>query len=112
MLNPALYAFTAEFHGEHPAYDDFEEYIRTEFANRHPGWEPRFGEGMGSDPDPNPNDYVYLLHGSVPEATSHADAENKVKKLLHEIGQGFKSRRPTGEKGMPAPITRVWRWRQ
>ena len=72
----------------------------------------RFGEGIGSDPDANPNDYVYLLHGSVPEATSHADAENKVKKLLHEIEQGFKSRRPKGEKGMPAPVTRVWRWRQ
>ena len=107
VLNPALYGFTAEYRGEHPAYGEFEEYLHTEFANQHPGWEPRFGEGKTLDPD----DYVWLLHGSVPEATSHSDAESRVRKLLQEIAQEFESRRPKGEKGIPEPITRVWRWR-
>jgi len=107
VLNPALYAFTAEYRGEHPAYGEFEEYLRTEFANLHPGWEPRFGEATSVDPD----DYVWLLHGSVPEATSHEEAQSKVRKLLHDIAKGFNSRRPKNEKQMPEAITRVWRWR-
>jgi hypothetical protein len=44
IANPAAFGFSAEYPGDHPAYDGFDEYLRVEFAKRHPGWEPRFGK--------------------------------------------------------------------
>jgi hypothetical protein len=107
---PALYGFSAEYLGNHPAYDEFEEYLRSEFARRHPGWEPRFGKATWLDRSVNGYDYMFLLSGSVPEAGAQAEAEDKVRKLLDELAAGLKSLRPKTEKGLPKPITRVWRW--
>jgi hypothetical protein len=105
-----VYGFAAEYLGDHPAYDEFEQYLRTEFAKRHPGWEPRFGKGTWFDRAVNKYDYAFLLHGNVPEASSHADAESKVRNLLEEVAAGLKSLRPMTEKAVPRPIMRVWRW--
>jgi hypothetical protein len=33
---PALFGFAAEFLGDHPAYGELEEYLRTDFAATHP----------------------------------------------------------------------------
>jgi hypothetical protein len=111
MINPALYGFSAEFPGDHPAYDDFDEYLRVEFAQRHPGWEPRFGRTTRFDSAVNRYDYAYLIHGDVPEATSHAEAEHKVRELIKELTEGLKAKRPKGEKALPNPLTKVWPWR-
>jgi hypothetical protein len=110
LPNPALFGFSAEFPGDHPAYDEFEEYLRIEFPKRHPGWEPRFGRASRYDPAADRYDYVFLLNGNVPEASSQADAETKVRQLLHELGEGLRSLRPKTEKAIPQPTTRVWRW--
>jgi hypothetical protein len=32
--NPSLFGFSAEFRGDHPAFDHFDEYLRIEFAKR------------------------------------------------------------------------------
>jgi hypothetical protein len=109
---PAAFGFSAEFRGEHPAYDDFDDYLRLEFADQHPGWEPRFGKATWFDPEDNRYDYMFLLHGNVPEAKSHEDAESKVHELLDELARGLKSARPTIEKALPRPHIRVWRWKE
>jgi len=54
---------------------------------------------------------MYLLTGNVPEAQSQSEAENKVRDLLEEIANRFKSLRPKSEKALPKPSTRVWSWR-
>jgi hypothetical protein len=110
ISNPAAFGFSAEYPGDHPAYDGFDEYLRVEFAKRHPGWEPRFGKATWFDPTVNRHDYLYLLTGNVPEAESHADAEKKVRELLDEISEGLKSLRPKVEKALPTPRMKVWRW--
>ena len=109
--NPPAFGFSAEYLGDHPAYDGFDEYLRDEFAQREPDWEPRFGKATRLVPTPNGYDYSYLLHGNVPDAESHEDAEKKVRKLLDEISQGLKSRRPHVDKAIPSPRIKVWRWR-
>lgn len=106
---PPVYAFSAEFRGEHPAYDDFDDYLRLEFG-KHPGWEPKFGKATWFDPEVNRYDYMYLLHGNVPEAESQKDAENRVHELVEELSHGLKSLRPRIEKAIPRPLVRVWRW--
>ena len=68
MITPPVYGFSAEFRGEHPAFDDFDDYLRLEFAKQHPGWEPRFGKATWFDPAVDRYDYMYLLHGNVPHA--------------------------------------------
>ena len=110
-INPALYAFSAEFLGDHPAHSDFEKYLRMEFVKRHPGWEPSFGRATWFDRDVKAYDYMFLLRGHVPEATSQSDAEGKVHKLLDEIAEGLKSLRPKTAT-LPKPIIRVWRHSQ
>jgi hypothetical protein len=111
VATPAAFGFSAEYLGDHPAYDGFDEYLRLEFAKRHPGWEPRFGTATRFDPAVNRYDHLYLLAGSVPEAKSEADAEKKVRQLLDEVAQGLKSLRPKAERALPKPIVRTWRWR-
>lgn len=110
MLTPSGFGFSAEFQGDHPAYDDFDDYLRVEFARRHPGWEPRFGKTTWLDPAVNRYDYMYLLHGNVPEATSHEDAEQRVHQLLDELSHGLRSLGAKAEKAIPKPRVRVWRW--
>ena len=110
-LMTAEFGFSAEYAGSHPAYDGFDEYLRIEFAKRHPGWEPRFGTATWFDPVVNRYDHMYLLTGNVPEAQSQSEAENKVRDLLEEIANRFKSLRPKTEKALPKPNTRVWSWR-
>jgi hypothetical protein len=88
--DPGVFGLSAEYRGDDRAYDGFDEYLRLEFAKRHPGWEPRFGTTTWFDPAYNRSNYMFLLTGNVPEAASHADAENKVRQLLDEIGQGLK----------------------
>ena len=109
-LSPAGFGFSAEHLGDHPAYDDFDDYRRIEFARRHPGWEPRFGKATWFDPAANRYDYMYLLKGNVPEAESHAEAEHKVRELLAELGHGLKAVTPKLEKALPRPMIRVWKW--
>lgn len=109
--NPPAFGFSADFLGDHPAYDGFDEYLRDEFASRSPDWEPRFGKATRLDPSVNRYDYMYLLHGNVPDAESHADAEKKVHQLLDEMSHGLKSVGPRVEKAIPKPLVRVWRWR-
>jgi hypothetical protein len=103
------FAFSAEYRGVDPAYDGFDEYLRIEFVNRHPGWQPRFGTVTWFDPAANRYDYAYLLTGSVPEAKSQADAEKTVRDLLNDIAKGLKALRPKAEKALPKPVTQVWR---
>ncbi|TMC61474.1 MAG: hypothetical protein E6J16_12985 [Chloroflexota bacterium] len=110
MITPPVYGFSAEVRGEHPAFDDFDDYLRLEFAKQHPGWEPRFGKATWFDPAVDRYDYMYLLHGNVPEAKTHEEAEKKVRELLDEIAHGLKSVRPAVEKAIPRPLVRVWRW--
>ena len=110
MITPSRFGFSAEFLGDHPAYDDFDEYLRVEFAERHPGWEPRFGRTSWFDPTVNRYDYMYLLHGNVPDAESHEDAEHKVRQLVEEISHGLKSLKTAIERPLPRPRVRVWRW--
>lgn len=105
------FGFFAEYPGNHPAYDGFDEYLRIEFAKRHPGWEPRFGRATWFDPAVNRYDYMYLLTGNVPEASSQKDAESKVRDLLEDIASGLKALRPKTETALPKPVTKVWRWR-
>jgi hypothetical protein len=107
--NPAYFGFSAEYKGDHPAYDDFDDYLRIEFANRHPGWEANFGRKTQFDPEEERYDHLYLVTGSVPEARSHEEAESKLRQLLDEIGRGLKSLRPRSEKPLPEPVTKVWR---
>jgi len=87
-----------------------DDYLRLEFAGQHPGWEPRFGKATRFDPAVDRYDYMYLLHGNVPEAKTHEEAEKKVRELLDEIAHGLKSVRPAIEKAIPRPLVRVWRW--
>lgn len=103
------FAFSAEYPGVQPANDGFDEYLRIEFASRHPGWEPRFGTVSWFDPAANRYDYAYLLTGNVPDADSQADAEKKVRDLLDQIAKGLKSFRPKTAMALPKPRTRVWR---
>jgi hypothetical protein len=110
-LDPVTFGFAAEYPGEHPAHDEFEEYLRIEFARRHPGWEPRFGRATWFDPSLNRYNYMFLLTGNVPEANSHEEAERKVRKLLDELAQGLKALRPKTERALPEPFTKIWRWR-
>ena len=109
--NPPAFGFSAEFLGDHPAYDGFDEYLRDEFTQREPGWEPKFGKVTRFDPSVNRYDYTYLLHGSVPDAESHEDAEKKVHQLLDEMSGGLKSAGSRIEKAIPKPRVKVWRWR-
>ena len=109
-VNPAPFGFSAEYRADPGAYDGFDEYLRIEFPKLHPGWEPRFGQTSSFDPVTKRHDYVYLISGNVPEAGSHADAERKVTELLQEIHRGFNALRQDVKKGLPKPITRVWRW--
>jgi hypothetical protein len=111
-VNPAAFGFSAEYHGDNPAYDGFDEYLRLEFPKRHPGWEPRFGEVSWFDPAKNRFDNMYLISGSVPDAESQADAERKVAQMLDEIAREFKALRPDIKKVLPRQITKVWRWHQ
>jgi len=106
---PATFGFSAEFLGDDPAYDDFDDYLRIEFARRHPGWEPRFGKVSWFDPAANRYDHSYLLTGGVPEAASHADAEGKVRELLDDIGNVLKSLGAKTEKALEKPTVRVWK---
>jgi hypothetical protein len=106
----ALFGFRAEYLGDHPAYDAFDEYLRTEFVKRHPGWEARFGKGTWFDPATDRYNYMFLLTGSVPDAKSQKGAERKVQELLDELAQGLASLPPKAEKKLPSPIARVWRW--
>jgi hypothetical protein len=108
VVSPAAFGFSTEYRGDHPGYDDFDEYLRVEFPERHPGWEPRFGRASWFDPDLKRYDYLYLLSGNVPDAESHADAEHKVTQLLHDIAREFKAFRPDIKKALPEPITKVW----
>ena len=109
-VNPAAFGFSTEYHGDPTAYDGFDEYLRIEFPQRHPGWEPRFGQASWFDPAKNRYDYMYLISGDVPDAQSQADAEHKVALLLDEIARGFKAVGRDIKKVLPEPITKVWRW--
>ena len=111
-VNPAPFGFSTEYRGDPHTYDGFDEFLRVEFAKRHPGWEPRFGQASWFDPATNRYDYVYLISGNVPDAKSQADAEHKVAQLLNEVASGFKALRPDINKVLPKPITRVWRWHE
>jgi hypothetical protein len=104
-VTPA-FGFSAEYRGDDPTYDGFDEYLRIEFGKRHPEWEPRFGRVSWFDRAANRYNYSYLLTGNVPEAESHSEAEKKVGDLLDELAGGL---RELSRKAIPKPITRVWR---
>ncbi len=72
---------------------------------RPPGWEPSFGRATRFDRDVKAYDYMFLLRGNVPEATSHSDAESKIRELLDEIAQGLKSLRSKTD-AFPKPVIR------
>jgi hypothetical protein len=86
MITTPSVGFSAEYLGDHPAYDRFDEYLRIELAKRHPGWEPRFGKVTWFDPTVNRFDYAYLLTGNVPGAnhrpTRRTKSENFSTKFL------------------------------
>lgn len=63
----ALLAFSAEYLGDHPAYEDFEEYLRMEFVKRRPGWEPSFGRATRFERDVQAYDYMFLPRGNSPK---------------------------------------------
>jgi hypothetical protein len=109
--NPPAFGFSAEYLGDTPSYDGFDEYLRDEFADRHPDWEPRFGKVTRYDPSVSRYDYLYLLHGNVPGAESHEDAEKKVRQLMDEISQRMKAAGKRVEQDIAKPRVRVWRWR-
>jgi hypothetical protein len=109
-VNPDAFGFSTEYRGHDPAFEGFDEYLRLEFGKRHPGWEPRFGAASWFDPATNRWDYMYLIHGSVPDAESVADAEHKVAHLVEDIAHGLKALKPDVEKVLATPITKVWRW--
>lgn len=111
MLTPSGFGFSAEFEGDHPAYDQFDEYLQEEFVNRNPDWEAKFGKATSLDPKANRYDYLYLLHGNVPDATSHEDAEQKVRELVDKISGRLKSLERKAGRAIPKPKIRVWRWR-
>jgi hypothetical protein len=106
---PSVFSFSAEYPEDHPAFDEFDDYLRIEFAKRHPGWEPRFGKVSVFDPIANRYNYRYLLMGNVPDASSHEDAQNKVHQLVEEISEGVRSLKPRIEKGLPKPLVKVWK---
>jgi hypothetical protein len=109
--NPPAFGFSAEYLGDTPAFDGFDDYLRDEFAERHPDWEPTFGKVTRYDPSVNRYDYLYLLHGSVPDAESHEDAEKKVRQLIDEFSRGLKGLESRVGKAIPRPRVKVWRWR-
>lgn len=111
VISPSAFGFSAEFQGDHPAYDEFDEYLRNEFTEREPEWDARFGKATWRDPEINHYDYVYLLHGNVPEATSQADAEHKVRELVERVSARLKSLEHKAGRAIPKPKIRVWRWR-
>jgi hypothetical protein len=106
IVNPALYSFATEYHLEDAPYEGLDEYLRTEFGTRDPDWAARFGTVSRLDPDKLRFDFVYLISGNVPEAKSHPEAELKVRQLLDELAQGFKS---DVKKVLHRPHTKVWR---
>lgn len=106
---PEAFGFTAEFPGDDPVYDDLDDYLRVEFGDRYPGWEPRFGKMTWFDPRANRYDHAYLLSGKVPDAESHPEAEGKVRELLDDIGKRFKSVGSRAERALAEPHVRVWK---
>jgi hypothetical protein len=110
MVNLPAFGFTAEYLGDHPAYNEFDEYLQNEFVNRHPGWQPTFGKATRFDPSLDRYDYMYLLSGNVPDAESHADAEKKVRELVDELSYGRKTLGARVERAIPKPKIKVWKW--
>ena len=110
VLSSASHGFSVEYPGDYEHYDDFDEYLREEFPQLHPGWEPRFGRVTIVDPVQHDRDFRFLLTGNVPGAASEDDAESRLQKLLDEIRDEFKSLKPHLDH-LPAPAARVWRWK-
>jgi hypothetical protein len=110
MVYPPTYAFYAEYLTDDSTDDKLDEYFRTEFKKRHPGWEPRFGKATWFDRQNDRYSHMYLLSGSVPEAKSQEDAEARVRNLLAELGDGLKKLGKDIGAELPKPHIRVWRW--
>ena len=107
----ALIGFSAEYLGDHPAYSELDQYLRTEFDKIHPGWEPRFGMASWFDSDTRRYDHLYLITGSVPGASTESAAHDTVHKALDRIAAAIRRRRPKDEKALPTPVIKTWRWR-
>ncbi len=104
------FGFSAEYMEPNMEYGEFEKFLRLEFVNRHPGWDPRFGKSVRYDPGTQAWNYMFLLTGNVPEARSRKEAERKAKGLVRELGSGFKLAHSNPGYLLPEPIVRIWRW--
>lgn len=93
------YSYSLHFSGEPVEHDGLDDYLRLEFAEAHPGWDPTHGRVSHYDDDVNSRDYAYLLTGDVPGASSLDEAEKKVEALVHDLRQRLR---------LPAPKIRVW----
>ncbi len=105
-----VYGFTAEYRGGSAAFDEFEKYLRIEFAKRQPGWQPSFGRLTWRDPKLQGWNYEFLIRGSVPEAATRADAEEKVHRLVRELGAGMRAAHANPGSELPEPVITVWQW--
>lgn len=108
MVPLVEYGWAAEYPGDNRAYDDFEKFLRIEFAQRHPGWEPSFGRVSRYDRPAGRWDYGFLLTGSVPDASSKRDAEDRVRGLLDDLKQRMQGTQEKLARALPEPVVRVW----
>ncbi len=104
------FGFAAEYPGGGPVFDEFEQYLRIEFAQRHPGSEPRFGKASWFDPLTKAWNFLFLLTGNVPEATTAEDARRKAGQLVRRLDSGFKLAHANPGNLLPRPLIRVWEW--
>jgi hypothetical protein len=107
---PPLYGFAVEYRSDRPVDAELDEYLRDEFVNQHPGWQPNVGKADWVDPATETSNYMYLITGDVPDAESQEHAESKVAQLRDEIARELKALRPEIGKVLPEPIIKVWRW--
>jgi hypothetical protein len=82
---PALPAFTLQYRDEEPAYDDLDAYLRSEFQERHPEWEPTFGRATSLEGSLQRPDFAFLVIGNVPHADTQEAAERNLRHLFDAI---------------------------
>jgi hypothetical protein len=104
------FGFVAEYLEPSPAYDEFETFLRLEFAHEPRGWDPLFGKVARQDGHPSRWDYAFLLAGEVPDADSEADAQRKVRDLTAGLRASFRKAHANPGDTLPVPRIKVWRW--
>lgn len=104
------FGFSAEYLGPSPAYDEFEQFLRIEFEKLPAGWEPTFGQVVKFDRHLRRWNYAFLLTGSVPDAKTSRQAEEKALDLVHHLAAGLRQAHANPGHLLPDPVVRVWEW--